>query len=121
MRQVLLISFFLLSISNGYSQEPNGIFSYEKFQPSATIVNSSKLDSITSLEKIVLEGFDSKIPFYHIPNERTSEKKYAILLHGLGGNKMYWVYPSMPYLQYTKNLTAIKDSLLTRGVQPCYH
>lgn len=115
MRRILLISFILLSISKSYSQEPNNIYSYEKHKPSATIVQSGQLDSLTGLDKIVLTAFDSKIPFYHISNRRALEKKYVILLHGLGGNKKYWLYPSMPYLEYTKNLTAIKDSLLDIG------
>ncbi len=115
MKEIVLISCILFSIFNGYGQEPDNIFSYEKIQPSATIVKNGQLDSLTRFEKVVLKGFDTNIPFYHFLNNRTSEKKYAILLHGLGGNKMYWIYPSKPYLQYTENLTTIKDSLLEQG------
>jgi len=115
MRHILLIIYTIFLIANVYSQESDNIFSYERSHLSASIVQSGTLDSVTHFEKIVLDGFDSKIPFYHFLNDRTPEKSYAILLHGLGGNKMYWIYPSMPYLQYTKNLTAIKDSLLSLG------
>jgi predicted esterase len=65
------------------------------------------------LEKIVIDGYDSKIPYYHFQNKKNQDGQYIILLHGLGGSKEDRVYPSMPYLQWSKNLTAIKDSLLT--------
>lgn len=105
----------LLVISAGYGQNYKSHFEYVKLDPSAVIVEHEAADSLTKMEKVVLEGFGSKIPFYHFINKRNDENRYAILMHGLGGNKDYWVNPSMPYLQYTKNLTAIKNSLLQLG------
>ena len=115
MSKVFLICIFLISISQGYGQHDNAHFDYKKSDLSALIVDSKAVDSLTQFEKVVLDGFNSKIPFYHFLNKRNSENAYVILIHGLGGNKDYWVNPSMPYLQYTKNLTAIKDSLLQLG------
>ncbi len=115
MRQVFLICTFLISINIGFGQVYNDHFAYAKSDVSAHIVASQPVDSLTQFEKVVLDGSDSKIPFYHFLNKRSTENAYAILMHGLGGNKDYWVYPSMPYFQYTKNLTAIKDSLLQLG------
>ena len=74
-----------------------------------------EIDSVTIFEKVVLDGFDSKIPFYHYMNKRNEEKKYVFLLHGLGDDKEDWVYPSEPYLDWSRNITSIKDSLLTLG------
>jgi pimeloyl-ACP methyl ester carboxylesterase len=115
MKKLFLICIILTSITTGYGQNYNDHFDYKKSDISAQIVESQTLDSNTQFEKVVLDGFNSKIPFYHFLNKRNTENAYAILIHGLGGNKNYWVYPSMPYLQYTKNLTAIKDSLLDLG------
>lgn len=115
MKYFLLLGLVILSYTGAQSQQLNNHFSYEKGKISAQIVENWEIDSLTLYEKVVLDGFSSKIPFYHFLNERKSESSYAILLHGLGGKKDYWVNPSMPYLQFTENLTAIKDSLLNLG------
>lgn len=115
MRNILLISMLLVSVVNSVGQNPYFDFDYEKSNRTAVVVDSRSIDSLTRMDKVVLDGFDSKIPFYHFVNNRNSDNSYVILLHGLTGNKEYWVNPSLPYLQYTKNLTAIKDSLLDLG------
>jgi len=115
MKYKFFLGLFLLLIPKGYSQIATGHFDYEKSSPSAVMVGSGAIDSQTRYEKIVLDGFGSKIPFYHFINQRNSNNSYAILLHGLGGEKDYWIYPSMPYLEYTQNLTSIKDSLISLG------
>ena len=115
MRKIFLICIILISITKGYGQNYSDHFNYKKSELKALIVERQALDSLTQFEKVVLDGFNSKIPFYHFLNERNTENAYVILMHGLGGNKNYWINPSMPYLQYTKNLTAIKDSLLQLG------
>lgn len=115
MRKIFLICFILVCITQGYGQHYNDHFDYKKSDLSAFIADNKAVDSLTQFEKVVLDGFNSKIPFYHYLNKRNSENAYVILMHGLGGNKDYWVNPSMPYLQYTKNLTSIKDSLLQLG------
>ena len=114
-RKLYLIYILFLSISCVYGQDYKSHFEYEKLDPTAVIVETKTIDSLTQMEKVVLNGFNSKIPFYHFINKRDSENRYAVLIHGLGGNKDYWVNPSMPYLQYTTNLTAIKDSLILHG------
>ena len=114
MKQLFLFCLIVISLTKGHGQD-QGLYDYDKPEISATVVARSTIDSLTQFEKIVLDGFDSKIPFYHYANNRRGKERYVILLHGLGGNKDYWVKPSMPYFQYTKNLTAIKDSLLQEG------
>ena len=110
---ILLAGLFTAIQTTG--QPLTEILAYEKTELKTIVVKSGKIDSVTRFEKTVIDAFDSKVPFYHIINERQSENKYAILLHGLGGNKMYWIYPSEPWLQYTRNLTAVKDSLIRLG------
>lgn len=63
----------------------------------------------------MIDGHNSSIPFYHFENNRNQDGPYIILLHGIGGSKEDWVYPSIPYLQWSKDLPSIKDSLLTLG------
>ncbi|WP_375324270.1 alpha/beta hydrolase family protein [Flagellimonas sp. GZD32] len=115
MKKCNLLFFLLLIIHVGYGQNYNAHFEYEKLNPTAVIVENRPVDSLIQMEKVVLDGFDTKILFYHFITKKNFENRYAILMHGLGGNKDYWVNPSLPYLQYTQNLTSIKDSLLQMG------
>jgi len=112
MKYFLSLLFFLISISQITSQIRIDKFDYNKKNNIlSNVVQSKQIDSETVLEKIVLDGFDSKIPFYHFMNKRNDKKNYIILLHGLGGSKNDWVRPSQPYLQWSENLKVIKDSL----------
>lgn len=112
---VLVIGGLILSV-NALAQSALDLFDYQnKHLQEAQIVNSREVDSLITFEKIVINGYDSKVPFYYYKNQRNTIQQYAILLHGLGSSKESWVYPSEPYYQWTKNLTAIKDSLLVLG------
>lgn len=115
MRKLLLVYTILILVTKGHGQNYSNHFDYKKSDPSAIIVETQSVDSLTQLEKVVLDGFNSKIPFYHFLNKRNNKNAYVVLMHGLGGDKNHWVYPRMPYLRYTKNLTKIKDSLLRLG------
>ena len=108
---VFLIFLIFLQYQS-YGQNLYFNFNYERPISTAVVVESQNIDSLTRRNKVVL---NEEIPFYHFINDRNSNNSYVILLHGLGGSKEYWVNPSLPYLQYTKNLTAIKDSLLSLG------
>lgn len=112
------ITFFitLLSLNQTFGQAEMNLFDYNnEIVRSGVVVQRQELDSATIFEKVVLDGFDSKIPFYHYINKRNKEKRYIFLLHGLGDSKDDWVYPSEPYLDWSRNITSIKDSLLTLG------
>ncbi|MCA0153508.1 alpha/beta hydrolase family protein [Winogradskyella vincentii] len=116
MRIHIALFFIFFFTSNLIAQSNRNLFDYDKEKEKlAVVVQSRNLDSVTIFEKVVLDGFDSKIPFYHYINKRKSKVNYAILLHGLGDSKESWVYPSEPYLEWSQNLTSIKDSLLTLG------
>ncbi len=104
MRYILLISMLFVSIINSFRQNPYFDFDYEKSNYTAVVVQSRDFDSLTHRDKTVLEGVDFKVPFYHFVNERNSDNSYVILLHGLTGNKDYWVNPSLPYLQIPRTL-----------------
>lgn len=114
-RYFVLLS-FLFSLNLVVSQTKTNLFNYDKkIVKKAAIVQKKKINTVSIFEKIVLEGFDSKIPFYHFINTSSDHKKYVILLHGIGGSKKDWVNPSEPYLNWSRDLTAIKDSLITLG------
>lgn len=116
MRYCITLFLTLLCLHQTFCQIKSNLFEYDKeIEKSGVVVQMQKIDSVTTFEKVVLDGFDSKIPFYHYLNKRNEEKKYVFLLHGLGDNKEDWVYPSEPYLDWSSNLTSIKDSLLTLG------
>lgn len=116
MKYLFTFLFFIICISQTTSQITTDLFDYDKKTDySASVVQNEQIDSVTVFEKIALNGFDSKIPFYHFINKRNKSKNYLVLLHGLGDSKNDWVYPSKPYLEWSNNLTSIKDSLITLG------
>ncbi|PNQ72172.1 hypothetical protein C1T31_12660 [Hanstruepera neustonica] len=116
MKNLWFLIFIIVFIVQTSAQINIEVFNYTK-KPSntATIVHKQPIDSVTVFEKIVLDGSDSKVPFYHFENKRPEAKNYIILLHGLGGSKNDWVYPSKPYLNWSDNLKSIKDSLISQG------
>ena len=112
----MTLFFALFSLNQTFSQTETNLFEYKNdIDRSAVVVQRQEIDSVTIFEKVVLDGFDSKIPFYHYINKRNEEIKYVFLLHGLGDNKEDWVYPSEPYLDWSRNITSIKDSLIALG------
>lgn len=116
MKYFLFLLFFLSSINHVTSQIRTDIFDHnKKTNFLSNVVQSQQIDSVTVLEKIVLDGFDSKIPFYHFINKQDDNKNYIILLHGLGRSKNDWLRPSKPYLEWSENLASIKDSLISLG------
>jgi len=116
MKHLFTLLFFFITTSQATSQLRTDLFNYnKKATNSVSVVQSQQIDSITIFEKIVLNGFDSKIPFYHFRNKRYYAKNYIILLHGLGDSKNDWIHPSKPYLAWSENLKAIKDSLIFLG------
>lgn len=110
MKVLVKIIVVLVLPVNAFAQNAIDSFDYEiKQDYSDVVVSSRDVDSTITFEKIVIEGYDSQFPFYHYCNRRNGSGQSEILLHGLGGSKEDWVYPSRPYFQWTKNLTAIKD------------
>lgn len=116
MRNFYLFFLTLFCFTDAFCQTETKLFEYNNSKDrSADIVQSQEIDSVTIFQKVVLDGFDSKIPFYHYINKRNKNGNYVILLHGLGDSKEDWVYPSEPYLEWSRNTRAIKDSLVSLG------
>ena len=57
-------------------------------------------------EKIVINGFDTKVPFFHYIN-KDNKNKFVFLLHGIGGSKDGWLKP--------RSDGKLVDSLVTLG------
>jgi len=114
MKKTRTLAFGLIFISTiSFGQGLTDNFSYfPKIEFNDKIVGSNTDDNGTTFEKIVIDGFDSKIPFYIIKPKDRKEDKFVILLHGITGNKDSWVNPTTSlYKKYVK----LKDSLLTLG------
>ena len=115
MKPFLLSIFFLFTVQICAAQTSN-LYDYNSSKErNAEVVLAMQLDSLTTMEKVVLDGFDSKIPFYHYVNKQKENAPYVFLLHGLGDSKECWVNPSEPYLDWSRNTTAIKNELLSLG------
>ncbi|MGB5821139.1 MAG: alpha/beta fold hydrolase [Saonia sp.] len=112
--RTLLLIFGLIFISTiSLGQELAANFSYyPKIEFNDKIVESNIDDDGTSFEKVVIDGFDSKIPFYVIRPKDKKEGKYIILLHGIAGSKDNWVNPVS---SLSKKYVKLKDSLLSIG------
>ena len=116
MKYLATLILVLFSFNHIFCQTATNSFEYDKDTDRAVVVvQKQEIDSLTTFEKIVLEGFDSKVPFYHYGNKKKGGVAYVILLHGLGDSKEDWVYPSDPYYEWGRNLASIKDSLLALG------
>lgn len=110
----LLLAFALTFSSTVlFAQEITTDLNYfPKVEFNDKIVGSTIDDKGTTFEKIVLDGFDSKIPFYIIKPKNGKEGEFVILLHGLTGNKDNWVDPTT---SLSEKYVKLKDLLLTRG------
>jgi len=113
MKKLILIAILTSYCSFAYAQKQSIDLSYKmKTEYNDEVVYKSKIDSVTVFEKIVIDGFDSKIPFYLIRSSKASGNKYVILQHGMGGSKDNWLYTKG---ELTKKYKQIKDSLLFLG------
>ena len=112
-RSILLLCALILLNSILFGQTSNADFDYfTRIEFNDKIVESRTDDNQTTFQKIVIDGFDSKIPFYHIKPKQKKDGKYIFLLHGLTGSKEGWINSTNGlYEKYVK----IKDTLLTLG------
>ncbi|MEM6895677.1 MAG: alpha/beta fold hydrolase [Bacteroidota bacterium] len=112
--RALILTFTLILISTVISAQgitaDLGYFPKKEFNNK--IVESNTVDNGNTLEKIVIDGFDSKVPFYNIKPKDGREDKYVILLHGITGNKDNWVNPTT---SLQEKYVELKDSLLSLG------
>ncbi len=76
------------------------------------IVESITANDGNTFEKIVIDGFDTKIPFYLIKPLNGKKNNFVFLLHGATSSKDSWIYPMS---SYSKNYIKLKDSLLSLG------
>lgn len=112
--RTLLLSIGLIVISIiSFGQELTSDFNYyPKIEYNAKIVASSNDDNGNTFKKAVIDGFDSKIPFYIIKPNGKKERKFVILLHGITGSKDNWINP---LTSLSKKYVKLKDTLLTLG------
>ncbi len=91
---ILLFCFFLI-MKIGSAQNPADEFSYTKKTEynEQVVYRSSEDTTINRYEKIVINGFDSKVPFYHFIN-KDNKAKFVFLLHGIGSSKNEWFKPA---------------------------
>lgn len=102
---------FISAIS--FAQEEIAYLNYSpKVEYNAKVVESNTSDDGTIFEKNVIDGFDSRIPFYVIKPKDNKKNKFVILLHGMTGSKENWVNPTS---SLSKKYVTLKDSLLSIG------
>ncbi|MCK0158148.1 alpha/beta hydrolase [Cellulophaga sp. F20128] len=112
--RTLFLIFGLIFISTiSFAQNETAYLSYyPKVEYNAKVAESNTSDDGTILEKIVIDGFDSRVPFYSIKPEINKTDQFVILLHGITGSKENWVNPTSSLsTKYVK----LKDSLLSIG------
>jgi dienelactone hydrolase len=110
----LLLIFGLIFISAiSFAQNETDYLSYyPKVEYNVKIAANNTLDDGTTFEKIVIDGFDSRVPFYVIKPEINKKNKFIILLHGITGSKENWINPTSIL---SKKYVKLKDSLLSIG------
>ena len=113
MRLLLFIALvFTMNILTG--QELTADLSYfPKTQFNAVVVQNDTSKTGTIFQKIVIDGYDSRFPFYYIQPENNLDNRCVILLHGASSNKDFWVYARN---SESNKFTRLKDSLLSLGI-----
>ncbi|WCO03525.1 alpha/beta hydrolase [Psychroserpens ponticola] len=112
--RTIIILFGLIFISTiSFAQEKIDYLSYfPKVEYNAKVAESNTSDDDTIFEKMVIDGFDSRVPFYVIKPKINKTNKFVFLLHGLTGSKENWVNPTSSLsTKYVK----LKDSLVSIG------
>ncbi len=107
--QLTLVFTYHLSIA----QEPTADFTYIKNDGfNESIVKNDTSDLGEVFQKIVIDGYDSRFPFYLIQPENNPKNRFVILLHGAGGTKDSWIRASS---SLSSRYVRLKDSLLSLG------
>jgi hypothetical protein len=90
------------------SQENLKMFQYDKRSLFNDYIADNFDNDTIQKKKIVIDGFDSKIPFYHFSQINSTSNSFVFLLHGANGSKDSW-------LEYN----IIQDSLAKIGYHAC--
>jgi len=112
--RTIILTFSLILISTFISAQEiiAGLDYFPKVEYNAKVAESNTSDNGTIFEKIVIDGFDSRIPFYVIKPEINKTNKFVILLHGITGSKENWINPTS---SLSKKYVKLKDSLVSIG------
>jgi len=115
-RTLVLISTLICISTISFGQELTDNFSYyPKIEfNDKIVVNTINEKNGTTLQKVVIDGFDSKIPFYLIEPIDKKEDSFVILLHGINYSKDDWINPTSNR-KYSNRYVGLKDTLLTLG------
>lgn len=106
-----MIKNILLALITSFSVLVHAQTKDKKIPHHPQIVDSRNLENGAKLEKWVIQGYDSKVPYYLIkPTIKTD--KYVILLHGITYSKDNWIYPLS---DLSEKFIKLKDSLLELG------
>ncbi|NNE14018.1 MAG: hypothetical protein HKN51_03525 [Saprospiraceae bacterium] len=101
----------MCNISN--AQEHTADFSYypnDGFNES--IVKNDTSDIGEVFQKIVIDGYDSRFPFYLVQPENNPKNRFVIILHGGGSTKDSWIHASR---SLSTKYVRLKVSLLSLG------
>jgi dienelactone hydrolase len=95
------------------AQESTADLSYFPKTPfNAVVVQNDTSETGTVFEKIVIDGYDDRFPFYYIQPENNPDNRCIILLHGGNGSKDTWMIARN---SESNKFTRLKDSLLSLG------
>jgi len=108
MKYLILIVLACSSITLCNAQKLRNEFTYTtKTEFEAQVVFRNRRDTTADrYEKTVINGFNSKVPFYHYINIE-NRNKFVFILHGLNGSKDNWLRPMSD--------GKLVDSLVTLG------
>ena len=113
LRQPILV-FVLILISTFISAQEivTDLNYFPKLEFNDKVVEINTSETGATVQKIVIDGFDSKIPFYVIKPRNSESDKYVLLLHGITWSKDNWINPTT---SISEKCVKLKDFLLTLG------
>ena len=94
MKYIILIILSYASITLCNAQKLRNEFSYSsKIDYGEQVVFWNRRDTtVNRYEKVVINGFDSKVPLFHFI-DKDNKNKFVFLLHGIGSSKDDWLRP----------------------------
>jgi len=109
---LILCGIVFISASSGAQEVVNYLDYDTKVEYNAKVAASNTAEDGTVFEKMVIDGFDSRVPFYVVKPAVSKANKFVILLHGITGSKEGWVKPTS---SLSRKYVRLKDSLVSIG------
>lgn len=112
MKIILFSLLSILSVASINAQELRNNFIYvQNDSIEAQILEVRNLQNGNTREKVAIQGFDGKFPFYYYRHKNKADK-HLVLLHGLGASKYDWSHPASRMKKLIDSLLILEYNII---------